>query len=105
MPGHLVFRTTYSLRDFLGRTDQYIRAAAIINRLTELRRIHGWSQEEYNTASSLLSEVVSITLHDVGMQTYILHADHTLINLCSIPARLPRSRISRIDGKLLGLGA
>lgn len=59
-------------RDFLGRTDQYIRAAAIINRLTELRRIHGWSQEEYNTASSLLSEVVSITLHDVAFQPVFL---------------------------------
>lgn len=59
-------------RDFLGRTDQYIRAAAIINRLTELRQIHGWSQEEYNTASSLLSEVISIALHDVAFQPVFL---------------------------------
>lgn len=59
-------------RDFLGRTHQYIRAAAIINRLTELRQIHGWSQEEYNTASSLLSEVISIALHDVAFQPVFL---------------------------------
>lgn len=59
-------------RDFLGRTDQHIRAASIVNRLTELQRIHGWSQEEYNTASSLLSEVVSIQLHDVAFQPVFL---------------------------------
>ncbi|KAG1859510.1 peroxisomal oxidase [Suillus tomentosus] len=59
-------------RDFLGWTDQHIRAASIINRLTELQRIHGWSQEEYNTASSLLSEVVSIQLHDVAFQPVFL---------------------------------
>ncbi|KAG2105463.1 peroxisomal oxidase [Suillus discolor] len=59
-------------RDFLGRTDQYIRAAAITNRLTELQRMHGWSQEEYRTASSLLSEVVSIALHDAAFQPVFL---------------------------------
>lgn len=59
-------------RDFLGRTDQYIRAAAIINRLDELRRMHSWSKEEYATASSLLSEVTSITLHDVAFQPVFL---------------------------------
>lgn len=59
-------------RDFLGRTDQHIRAASIVNRLTELQRIHGWSQEEYNTASSLLSEVVSIQLHDVAFRPVFL---------------------------------
>ncbi|KAG2355129.1 peroxisomal oxidase [Suillus spraguei] len=59
-------------RDFLGRTDQYIRAAAIINRLDELRRMHSWSQAEYSTASSLLSEVMSITLHDAAFQPVFL---------------------------------
>jgi acyl-CoA oxidase len=77
--GYLVFRTTYSPRDFLGRTDQYIRAAAIINRLDELRRMYSWSEEEYSTASWLLSEVMSITLHDAGMQAYVRQADRTLI--------------------------
>jgi len=70
---------SYSLRDFLGRTDQYIRGAAIINRMDELRGIHNWSEEEYATASSLLSETISITLHDRGMQTNVLHADKILI--------------------------
>jgi acyl-CoA oxidase len=70
---------SYSLRDLLGQTDQYIRGAAIINRMDELRGIHNWSEEEYATASSLLSETVSIALHDRGMQTYIIHADRTLI--------------------------
>ncbi|KAG1844706.1 peroxisomal oxidase [Suillus subluteus] len=55
-------------RDFLGRTDQFVRAAAIINRLDELRRMHNWSEEEYNTASSLLSETTSTTLHDRAFQ-------------------------------------
>jgi acyl-CoA oxidase len=41
--------------------------------------MHNWSEEEYSTASSLLSEVMSITLHDAGMQTYVRHADGTLI--------------------------
>ncbi|KAG2354563.1 peroxisomal oxidase [Suillus spraguei] len=59
-------------RDFLGRTDQYIRAAAIIDRLDELRRMHSWSQAEYSTASSLLSEVMSITLHDAAFQPVLL---------------------------------
>lgn len=59
-------------RDFLGRTDQYIRATAIINRLDELHRIHNWSKEEYTTASSLLSEVTSITLHDAAFQPVFL---------------------------------
>ncbi|KAG2344190.1 peroxisomal oxidase [Suillus weaverae] len=59
-------------RDFLGRTDQYIRAAAIINRLDELRWIHSWSEEEYTTASSLLSEVTSIALHDMAFQPVFL---------------------------------
>lgn len=59
-------------RDFLGRTDQYIRAAAIINKLDELRRMHSWSEEEYSTASSLLSEVMSITLHDAAFQPVFL---------------------------------
>ncbi|KAG2065373.1 hypothetical protein BDR04DRAFT_1161557 [Suillus decipiens] len=59
-------------RDFLGRTDQYIRAAAIINRLDELRRMHSWSQEEYSTASSLISEEMSIKLHDIAFQPVFL---------------------------------
>jgi hypothetical protein len=54
-------------RNFLGRTDQYIRAAAMTNRLDELRRIHRWSDEEYNTASFLLSENMPIMLHEIGM--------------------------------------
>ncbi|KAG1733523.1 acyl-CoA dehydrogenase/oxidase C-terminal [Suillus lakei] len=59
-------------RDFLGRTDQYIRAAAIINRLDELRRIHSWSEVEYTTATSLLSEVMSTALHDAAFQPVFL---------------------------------
>ncbi|KAG1777940.1 peroxisomal oxidase [Suillus placidus] len=59
-------------RDFLGRTDQFIRAAAITNRLDELRRIHSWSEEEYTTASSLLSEGTSIALHDMAFQPVFL---------------------------------
>jgi acyl-CoA oxidase len=59
-------------RDFLGRTDQYIRGAAIINRMDELRGIHNWSEEEYATASSLLSETISITLHDRAFQPVFL---------------------------------
>ncbi|KAG2119395.1 acyl-CoA dehydrogenase/oxidase C-terminal [Suillus clintonianus] len=59
-------------RDFLGRTDQYIRSAAIINRLDELRRIHSWSEEEYTTATSLLSEVLSTALHDAAFQPVFL---------------------------------
>lgn len=59
-------------RDFLGRTDQFIRAAAIINRLDELRRMHNWSEEEYTTASTLLSETISTTLHDRAFQPVFL---------------------------------
>lgn len=59
-------------RDFLGRTDQFIRAAAIINRLDELRRMHNWSEEEYTTASSLLSETMSTILHDRAFQPVFL---------------------------------
>ncbi|OJA14153.1 hypothetical protein AZE42_09596 [Rhizopogon vesiculosus] len=59
-------------REFLGRTDQYIRATAITNRLNELRRIHSWSAEEYNTATSLLSEILPISLHDVAFQPVFL---------------------------------
>ncbi|KAG1744608.1 acyl-CoA dehydrogenase/oxidase C-terminal [Suillus paluster] len=59
-------------RDFLGRTDQYIRAAAIINRINELRRIHNWSAEEYSTATSLLSEGMSTLLHDIAFQPVFL---------------------------------
>jgi acyl-CoA oxidase len=59
-------------RDFLGRTDQYIRAAAIINRLDELCRMHSWSEKEYTTALSLLSEVMSIALHDAAFQPVFL---------------------------------
>ncbi|KAG2145426.1 peroxisomal oxidase [Suillus bovinus] len=59
-------------RDFLGRTDQYIRAAAIMNRLNELQRMHGWSKEEYSTATSLLSEVMSTSLHDNAFQPVFL---------------------------------
>ncbi|KAG2145428.1 peroxisomal oxidase [Suillus bovinus] len=59
-------------RDFLGRTDQYIRAAAIMNRLNELQRMHDWSKEEYTTATSLLSEVMSSSLHDIAFQPVFL---------------------------------
>ncbi|KAJ8582169.1 hypothetical protein M405DRAFT_776734, partial [Rhizopogon salebrosus TDB-379] len=59
-------------RNFLGRTDQYIRATAMTNRLDELRRIHMWSDEEYNTASFLLSENMPIMLHEIAFQPIFL---------------------------------
>ncbi|KAJ8582444.1 acyl-CoA dehydrogenase NM domain-like protein, partial [Rhizopogon salebrosus TDB-379] len=49
------------------------------NRLDELRRIHRWSDEEYNTATFLLSENMPSTLHDIGM-VLCPFADQALTN-------------------------
>ena len=62
-----IFRITSRDRDFLNQMDQYIRATAITNRLDELRRLHSWSQEEYTTAMSLVSENIPLLLHEIGI--------------------------------------
>ncbi|KAG2065368.1 hypothetical protein BDR04DRAFT_1145422 [Suillus decipiens] len=52
--------------------DQRERLEKIFVREPLSDKQHSWSQEEYSTTSSLLSEVMSITLHDVAFQPIFL---------------------------------
>ncbi|KAH7928004.1 acyl-CoA oxidase [Leucogyrophana mollusca] len=55
-------------KDFLGRTGLYTRAVAITNRLFELEELHKWSSQETSEATSILFEVLPITLHTLAFE-------------------------------------
>ncbi|KIJ61734.1 hypothetical protein HYDPIDRAFT_96089 [Hydnomerulius pinastri MD-312] len=57
-----------SNKEFIGRVEAYRRALAITRRLTELQRLHGWTKEETAQATSILSEVLPVTLHDLAFE-------------------------------------
>lgn len=53
-------------RDFMSRTERFLRGQRLTNRLFELEKIHGWSRTDLNLAASLLDDALPFTLHTVG---------------------------------------
>ena len=53
-------------RDFMAKSERYIRGLALIDRVYELEEIHKWTPQETNLVISTLDEQLPINLHNVG---------------------------------------
>jgi acyl-CoA oxidase len=84
----VVSSTPKLLAPFLPRTQQYLRALTLVRRLTELRRAHSLSPDDFRTLVEVAAEATPLTVHETVYAPAVAgQADAAQLPLVADPAR------------------